>query len=100
MALPLPGSWKGEKMVAFGKGPVWACHSGPPTKVGTTSLCYRRVVFILVGASPLGGFLEMLPKRLGVVQSPTRSPGALGLFGAGELSYDEQVVRESYENNK
>jgi len=82
-------------MDALGEGPIWALPSGPPTKVGTTSLCYRRVVFILVGASPLGGFLEMLPKRLGVVQSPARLPGALGLFVEGKLSYDKPVVRES-----
>ena len=57
-------------------------------------------MFILVGVPLLGGFLGALQERLGVVQSPARSPGALGLFGAGKLSYDKPVVRESYENDK
>ena len=57
-------------------------------------------MFIPVGTQPLGGFLEALQERLGVGQSPTRSPGALGLFGAGKLSYDKPVVRESYEDDE
>jgi hypothetical protein len=87
-------------MDALREEPIWALPSGPPTKVGTTSLCYRRLVFILVGASSLGGFLEMLPKPLGVVQSPAQLPGASGLFGKRNLSYDNPVVRESYGNDK
>jgi len=87
-------------MDAFGEGPIWALPS-PSNESWHHALCYMRVVFNLAGASPLGGFLEMLPKRLGVVvQSPARAPGALGLFGMGKWSYDKPVVRESYENDK
>lgn len=91
--------WKRDNRDTFGEVPIWARPSDPETKVGT-SLSYSRVVFIHVGTQPLGGFLEALQERLGAVQSPTRSPGALGLFGAGKLSYDKPVVRESYEDDK
>ena len=48
------------------------------------------------------GYLEVLSKWLGVVQSLVRSPGALRLSEESELSYVETLISkasEGYEND-